>query len=512
MPEAGSGIRDRPAQARDPREQARLVAGRVGEGRAREGRRGRRARDHQDARRRGGRSPAARARGEGLLYQRDRGGAARRSHRRGGALAQRSADHAAGRPDAGGSAGAGPPRRARGRMSGAGGRVGRDAGCPKGLPDGRGRRDAPVWARDGAGWLGSAHGIRRHRREQSGGGGRRRGGLAPGPGCIEIARPMSQFPIRRLRRLRRTAALRRLVQETHLVPSQLVWPLFACHGEGVRREVAALPGVFQTSVDELVRDAERARRLGLGGIILFGLPAAKDATGSEAYDEQGIVQQAARAVKRATPDLLVIGDACLCEYTDHGHCGVVQDGDVDNDASVYLLGKVAVTQARAGIDIVAPSDMMDGRVAGIRKALDAAGFSRLPIMSYAAKMASAFYGPFREAAGSTPQFGDRQSYQMQGTNADEAMREIRLDVEEGADIVLVKPALPCLDLIRRAKQEFGSPLAAYQVSGEYAMIKAAAARGMLDEARAMWETLYAIRRAGADIILSYFAPTVAESL
>src|SRR2546421_6526 len=210
---------------------------------------------------------------------------------------------------------------------------------------------------------------------------------------------MSQFPNRRMRRLRRTPALRRLVQETHLVPSQLVWPLFACHGEGVRREVAALPGVFQTSVDELVRDAERARRLGLGGIILFGLPAAKDATGSEAYDEQGIVQQAARAVKRATPDLLVIGDACLCEYTDHGHCGVVQDGDVDNDASVYLLGKVAVTQARAGIDIVAPSDMMDGRVAGIRKALDAAGFSRLPIMSYAAKMASAFYGPFREAAG-----------------------------------------------------------------------------------------------------------------
>ncbi len=331
---------------------------------------------------------------------------------------------------------------------------------------------------------------------------------------------MSQFPIRRMRRLRRTPALRRLVQETHLVSSQLVWPLFVCHGEGVRREVAALPGVFQTSVDELVKDAEQARRLGLGGIILFGLPAAKDATGSEAYDEQGIVQQAARAVKRAAPELLVIGDACLCEYTDHGHCGVVQDGEVDNDASVYLLGKVAVTQARAGIDIVAPSDMMDGRVAGIRKALDAAGLSRVPIMSYAAKMASAFYakmasafyGPFREAAGSTPQFGDRQSYQMQGTNADEAMREIRLDVEEGADIVLVKPALPCLDLIRRAKQEFGSPLAAYQVSGEYAMIKAAAARGMLDEAGAMWETLYAIRRAGADIILSYFARAVAEAL
>src|SRR5689334_11334490 len=272
---------------------------------------------------------------------------------------------------------------------------------------------------------------------------------------------MSEFPIRRLRRLRRTAALRRLVQETHLVPSQLVWPLFVCHGSGVRREVGLLPGVYQTSVDELVKDAERARRLGLGGIILFGLPATKDATGSEAYDEQGIVQQAARAVRRAAPDLLVIGDACLCEYTDHGHCGVVQDGDVDNDASVYLLGKVAVTQARAGIDIVAPSDMMDGRVAGIRKALDAAGFSRVPTMPYAAKRASAFYGPFREAAGSSPQSCNRQPYQMQGTNGDEAMKEIQLDLAEGADIVLVKPALPCLDLIGRAKRLVGSPLSAY---------------------------------------------------
>ena len=323
---------------------------------------------------------------------------------------------------------------------------------------------------------------------------------------------MSQFPIRRMRRLRRTPALRRLVQETHLVPSQLVWPLFVCHGQGVRREVATLPGVYQTSVDELVKDADRAVRLGLGGIILFGLPAQKDATGSEAYDEQGIVQQAARAVKRAVPQLLVIADLCLCEYTDHGHCGVIADGDVDNDASVYLLGKAAVAQARAGVDLVAPSDMMDGRVAGIRKALDAAGFARVPIMSYAAKMASAFYGPFREAAGSTPQFGDRQSYQMQGTNSDEAMKEIQLDVDEGADIILVKPALPCLDLIRRARQEFGMPLAAYQVSGEYAMIKAAAERGMVDEARAMWETLYAIRRAGADIVLSYFAPCAAEAL
>jgi porphobilinogen synthase len=322
----------------------------------------------------------------------------------------------------------------------------------------------------------------------------------------------AQFPIRRMRRLRRTPALRRLVQETQVVPSQLIWPLFVMHGEGVRRPVAAMPGVAQLSVDELVQDAARAQSLELGGIMLFGLPATKDATGSEAHDEQGIVQQAIRAVKRAVPGLLVIGDVCLCEYTDHGHCGVIRDGEVDNDSSVYLLGKIAVIQARAGVDIVAPSDMMDGRVAGIRKALDAGGFSHVPIMSYAAKMASAFYGPFREAAGSTPQFGDRQSYQMAGSNADEAMKEIQLDLDEGADIVMVKPAGPCLDLIRRAKDRFGSPLGAYQVSGEYAMIKAAAERGMLDEKRAMWESVTAIRRAGADIILTYFAPALAEEL
>ena len=322
----------------------------------------------------------------------------------------------------------------------------------------------------------------------------------------------AQFPIRRMRRLRRTPALRRLVQETHLVPSQLVWPLFVAHGKGVRRPVGAMPGVSQLSVDELVKDAERARSLGLGGIILFGLPASKDATGSEAYDEQGIVQQAIRAVKRAAPDLLVMGDACLCEYTDHGHCGVIEDGDVDNDASLELLTRVAVTQARAGVDLVAPSDMMDGRVAAIRRALDAAGYPHLPILSYAAKFASAFYGPFREAAGSTPQFGDRQSYQMAVANGDEAMREIRLDLAEGADLVMVKPAGPCLDLIRRAREEFGAPIAAYQVSGEYAMIKAAAERGMLDETRAMWESLTAIRRAGADIILTYFAPAAAAAL
>ena len=324
--------------------------------------------------------------------------------------------------------------------------------------------------------------------------------------------PSAQFPIRRMRRLRRTAALRRLVQETHIAPSQLIWPLFVAHGEGLRRPVASLPGVAQLSVDQLVKDAERAASLGLGGIILFGIPATKDGTGSEAYDDQGIVQQAIRAVKRAVPDLLVIGDVCLCEYTDHGHCGVMRDGDVDNDASVYLLGKTAVMQARAGVDLVAPSDMMDGRVAGIRKALDAGGFSHVPIMSYAAKFASAFYGPFREAAGSTPQFGDRQSYQMAVSNGDEAMKEIQLDLDEGADIVMVKPAGPCLDLIRRAKERFGSPLGAYQVSGEYAMIKAAAERGMLDETKAMWESVTAIRRAGADIILTYFAPTLAEQL
>jgi porphobilinogen synthase len=322
----------------------------------------------------------------------------------------------------------------------------------------------------------------------------------------------AQFPIRRMRRLRRTAALRRLVQETHLAPSQLVWPLFVVHGEGVRRPIAALPGVSQLSVDELVQDAERANKLGLGGIILFGIPASKDATGSEAYDDNGIVQQAIRAVKRAVPDLLVIGDVCLCEYTDHGHCGVIRDGDVDNDSSVYLLGKTAVMQARAGADIVAPSDMMDGRVAGIRKALDAGGYSHVPILAYAAKFASAFYGPFREAAGSTPRFGDRQSYQMAVPNGDEAMREIQLDLDEGADMVMVKPAGPCLDLIRRAKERFGAPLAAYQVSGEYAMIKAAAERGMLDEAKAMWESVMAIRRAGADIILTYFAPVLASEL
>src|SRR5216117_3054722 len=385
-------------------------------------------------------------------------------------------------------------------MSGAGGGVG--------------RWTASLRPCDGVRWLGPTHRVSRDRCRAARSGGRSCGALAGGRRRGELTRPMSpaSFPVRRMRRLRRTAALRRLVQETHLVPSQLVWPLFVTHGNGVRQPVTAMPGVAQVSVDELVKDAERAARLGLGGIVLFGIPAAKDGTGSEAYDEQGIVQQAIRAVKDAVPDLLVIGDVCLCEYTDHGHCGVMRDGEVDNDSSVYLLGKVAVKQARAGVDLVAPSDMMDGRVAGIRKALDAGGFSHVPIMSYAAKFASAFYGPFREAAGSTPQFGDRQTYQMAVSNGDEAMKEIQLDLDEGADIVMVKPAGPCLDLIRRAKERFGSPLGAYQVSGEYAMIKAAAERGMLDETKAMWESVTAIRRAGADIILTYFAPTLAEQL
>src|SRR5258705_10815511 len=272
----------------------------------------------------------------------------------------------------------------------------------------------------------------------------------------------AQFPIRRMRRLRRTPALRRLVQETHIAPSQLIWPLFVTHGEGLRRPVASLPGVAQLSVDQLVKDAERAASLGLGGIILFGIPATKDATGSEAHDDQGIVQQAIRAVKRAVPDLLVMGDVCLCEYTDHGHCGVIRDGDVDNDSSVYLLGKTAVMQARAGVDLVAPSDMLDGRVAGIRKALDAGGFSHTPIMSYAAKFASAFYGPFREAARSTPHFGDRQTYQTAVANGDEAMKEIQLDLDEGADIGRGKPAGPRLELIPRAQERFGTPPRAAQ--------------------------------------------------
>jgi porphobilinogen synthase len=317
---------------------------------------------------------------------------------------------------------------------------------------------------------------------------------------------------RRLRRLRRTAPMRALVRETRLSPDMFVLPLFVCEGEGVRREVSSMPGVFNLSVDQAVKEVQAAKGDGVQSVILFGLPDHKDDIGSLAYDPEAPVQSAIRAIKREVADVLVMSDVCLCEYTDHGHCGIIIDDEIANDPTVDQLVRAAVSHAAAGADIVAPSDMMDGRVGAIRAALDERGFDQTAIMAYAAKYCSAFYGPFRDAAGSAPQFGDRRSHQMDPANAAEALREVELDIAEGADIVMVKPAGPCLDLIRRAKDRFGSPLGAYQVSGEYAMIKAAAERGMLDESRAMWESVTAIRRAGADIILTYFAPTLAEAL
>jgi len=305
--------------------------------------------------------------------------------------------------------------------------------------------------------------------------------------------------------MRRTAALRRLVRETHLSTSQLILPMFVRPGAKVRVPVESMPGVAQLSVDELVRDATAAAKAGVGGVLLFGIPDRKDATGTGAWDDQGPVQQAVRALKRELPDIVVITDVCLCEYTDHGHCGVLKDGDVDNDATLELLAREALSHAAAGADIVAPSDMMDGRVGAIRRALDGAGFGHTAILSYAAKFAGPFYGPFRDAAESTPQFGDRRSYQMDAANADEALREVALDIEEGADMVMVKPAGPFLDIIRRVKDATGYPLAAYQVSGEFSMIKAAAERGWIDGERAMMESLVGIRRAGADVIITYFA-------
>ena len=323
---------------------------------------------------------------------------------------------------------------------------------------------------------------------------------------------MSRFPAYRPRRLRRSEALRRLVRETRVTVEQLVQPLFVVPGRGVERPVGSMPGIAQLSVDRAAEDCRRLADLGVPAVILFGIPEHKDARGSGATDPDGIIPRALRAIRQAVPGLLLITDVCLCEYTDHGHCGVVRDGDVDNDPTLELLAVEAVAHARAGADVIAPSDMMDGRVGAIRRALDAAGFAHLPIMSYAAKFASAFYGPFREAAESAPQFGDRRSYQMDPANAEEALREVALDIEEGADIVLVKPALPNLDIVRRVKERFGYPVAAYQVSGEYAMVKAAAARGWLDEARAVAESLTAIRRAGADIVITYFAGDVARGL
>jgi porphobilinogen synthase len=326
------------------------------------------------------------------------------------------------------------------------------------------------------------------------------------------------FPEIRMRRLRRTESLRALVRETVLEPGDLIYPLFLCPGEGVRREVGSMPGVFNLSVDEAVREGEQAAELGIGGLLLFGLPESKDETGTGAWDENGIVQQGLRELRRsaAGKKLVLIADVCLCEYTSHGHCGVVVEGrdgfEVANDPTLKLLARTALSLAQAGADIVAPSDMMDGRVAAIRAALDAEGCARTPILSYASKFASAFYGPFREAADSAPQFGDRKAYQMDGANLREAMREIDLDVEEGADMILMKPAMPYLDVIRAARQRVDVPIGAYQVSGEYSMLQAAFEKGWLDRDRATLESLVGIRRAGADFIVTYFAKEAARLL
>src|SRR5580700_226818 len=320
------------------------------------------------------------------------------------------------------------------------------------------------------------------------------------------------FPVHRMRRLRASEALRSLVRETRLAPTQFILPLFAVPGEGVRREISSMPGNYQLSIDELVKECADAAKLGIGGVILFGIPAVKDELAAGAYADDGIVQQALRAVKREVPKLLLITDVCNCEYTSHGHCGLVVDGEVKNDPTLEWLAKGAVSHARAGADIVAPSDMMDGRVDAIRAALDAAGFPDTPILSYAAKFASVFYGPFREAAESTPQFGDRRSYQMDPANGREAMREIELDLEEGADMIMVKPAMPYLDVIRQARDRFEVPVSAYQVSGEYSMIIAAAQNGWIEEERAMLESLTCIRRAGADFVITYFAKPAARLL
>ena len=318
------------------------------------------------------------------------------------------------------------------------------------------------------------------------------------------------FPAERPRRLRRNERLRGLVRETRLVPGQLLYPMFVVPGAGVRREIPSLPGCFHLSADEAAREAREIEALGIAGVILFGLPAHKDPIGSEAGSDDGVVQRAIGAIRAECRELLVATDVCLCEYTSHGHCGVVDAGEVRNDPTLELLARMAVSHARAGAHIVAPSDMMDGRVAAIRRGLDAAGFADAILLAYAAKYASAFYGPFREAADSTPQFGDRRSYQMDAANAREALREVRLDVEEGADIVMVKPALAYLDVIGRVREAVDRPVAAYNVSGEYAMVKAAAARGWVDERAIVTEILTSVKRAGADVILSYHAKDFAR--
>jgi len=321
-----------------------------------------------------------------------------------------------------------------------------------------------------------------------------------------------EFPSYRPRRLRRNERLRSLVRETALSADHLIYPLFVGPGKDSAQPVASMPGVAQLSIDRAVKECEEVKSLGIPAVILFGSPERKDGVGSEAYSDGGVVQKAIRAIKDRLPELLVITDVCLCEYTDHGHCGVIKDGDVDNDATLELLVKEALSHAKAGADIVAPSDMMDGRVGAIRRALDQNGFEQVAIMAYAAKYASGFYAPFRDAAESTPQFGDRRSYQMDPGNADEAIREVELDIREGADIVMVKPAMTYLDIVYRVKQKFGYPVAAYNVSGEYSMIKAAAKNGWIDERRIVLELLLSIKRAGADMILTYFAKDVAREL
>ncbi len=322
------------------------------------------------------------------------------------------------------------------------------------------------------------------------------------------------FPIHRLRRTRRTAGLRGLVRETELSPSDFIYPIFVVAGEDIRNPIASMPGIFQLSINHAVEEARRAHDLGIPGVLLFGIPDEKDEAASGAYDPEGVVQLATRAIKDALPDLLVVADVCLCEYMSHGHCGVVdrERGEILNDVSVELLARTASSQAEAGADIVAPSDMMDGRVAALRSELDREGHEDVPIMAYSAKYASAFYGPFREAAESAPQFGDRRGYQMDPANAREALREVALDVEEGADVIMVKPALPYLDVVRRVRETTDLPVAAYNVSGEYSMLKAAVQNGWLDEERAVLEALTGIKRAGAEIIISYYAPDVARWL
>lgn len=320
------------------------------------------------------------------------------------------------------------------------------------------------------------------------------------------------FPEVRPRRLRSNDLIRAMVRETSLGPDDFIYPLFVTHGRGVKKEIGSMPGNFQQSIENIVKDCEEARSLGIPAVILFGIPERKDEAASEAYSPDGIVQRAVKAIKDKTPEMIVITDVCLCEYTSHGHCGIVKNGIVQNDPTLELLAKEAVSHAEAGADMVAPSDMMDGRVAAIRKALDSNGFQHIPIMSYAAKYASGFYGPFREAAESAPQFGDRRSYQMDPPNSREALREVALDIEEGADIVMVKPALSYLDIIYRVRQRFGVPIAAYNVSGEFSMVKAAGRLGWMDEERVMMEILTSIKRAGADLILTYHAKEAARLL